>query len=134
MAKQLVGKAPLSLVRTVDSGMEYVYAGKPVPRSADPADVRRLLDEGFLVEVASVEAAAEVEADRPDDPGLVNADQAGADRSGDPVEVARPPRAGAKELWVDFAVSQRGDGVDEDAARAQAEAMTKQELVDRFGA
>jgi len=123
MAKQLVGKAPLSLVRTVDSGMEYVYAGKPVPRSADPADVRRLLDEGFLVEVASVEAAAEVEVEQPDDPGLVNAEQPD---TGDGDEAApRPPRAAAKEVWVDYAVAQ---GVD----RAAAEALTKQELVDRF--
>jgi hypothetical protein len=54
MAKQLVGKAPLTLVRAGGS-MVYVYAGQPVPSGADDADVKRLLDEGFLVEVGEPE-------------------------------------------------------------------------------
>lgn len=118
----LVGKAPLSLVRTVGGSMEYVYAGRPVPAGADPADVRRLLGEGFLVEVDSVESAAEVQVETPDDPGLVNAQSVT-----EPVSGERPPRAAPKEAWVDYAVAQ---GADRDAA----EAKTKQELVDAYTA
>lgn len=135
MGKQLVGKAPLSLVRTVGGGMAYVYARQPVPAGAEKADVQRLLDEDFLDEVEVLDAVPAAVVDVVDDPGLVNASAGGEVVVEDPdSEVARPPRAAAKDAWVDFAVAQRGDGVDEAAARSEAEALTKQELVERFGA
>lgn len=135
MAKQLVGKAPLSLVRTSGGGMEYVYSRQPVPAGADKADVQRLLDEDFLEEVDVVEVVPVVLVDDVVDPGLVNAGLVGTGAEQvEEAEVVRPPRAAAKEAWVEFAVTQRGDGVDEAAAREQAEALTKPELVERFGA
>lgn len=52
MSKQYVGAEPLTMVR-IGSGesatMVYVFAGAPVPDGADPDDVKRLVDEGFLV-------------------------------------------------------------------------------------
>lgn len=53
MSKRYVSAEPLTMVR-VGSGeavtMAYVFEGAPVPEGADPDDVKRLVDEGFLVE------------------------------------------------------------------------------------
>lgn len=46
----------------------------------------------------------------------------------------RPPKAAPKESWVDYAVSLRPDDQSEADARAAAQAMTKQELIDKYGA
>jgi hypothetical protein len=48
--------------------------------------------------------------------------------------VAGPPAKNASKVaWVAFAVSQRGEGVDEAEARTQAEALTHAELVAKYG-
>lgn len=60
--KRLMGKAPLTLVRTDSGTVAYVYRGKPVPGSITKAERKRLVDEGYLHEV-EVEVADEVEAD-----------------------------------------------------------------------
>ncbi|GHJ11210.1 hypothetical protein TPA0907_55770 [Micromonospora humidisoli] len=44
----------------------------------------------------------------------------------------RPAPSATKPDWVAYHVSQRPDDVDEDTARAEAEAMTKAELVARY--
>lgn len=61
-------------------------------------------------------------------------DEEGSEPDGDEPEVKRPARTATKDAWVDFAVSKRGEGVSEEAARAEAEAMTKAELAAAFGA
>ena len=110
MAKQLMGKAPLSLVRTVNSSLEYVYAGKPVPRGADPADVRRLLDEGFLAEEELPDAEPVAEQESVEDG-------------------PKPPAKTAnKESWVDFRVAQLGEVGEQH--RAEFDALTKEQLQD----
>jgi hypothetical protein len=50
--KRLVGKNALTMVRPEgsDAPSIYVYAGEPVPAGADPDDVKRLIDEGYLEE------------------------------------------------------------------------------------
>jgi hypothetical protein len=46
------GKAPLTMVLAEDGARSvYVYADQPVPAGADESDVKRLIDEGYLVEV-----------------------------------------------------------------------------------
>lgn len=147
MAKQLFGKAALSLVRTASGSVDYVYAGAPVPAGADEADVARLVDEGFLVVVGEDEPEekparrsssrgsrsskpAEQSGGEAGGAGAQEPDATGGESSGDEA----PPKASGKEAWVEFAVSQRADGVSEEDARSQAEALTKNELIARFGA
>ena len=48
-SKVLVGKAPLTVVRTGTS-MVQVYAGAPVPEDITPEDAKRLLEEDYLEE------------------------------------------------------------------------------------
>jgi len=40
--------APLTLVKDSEGRYLHVYKGAPVPASADPDDVKRLLKEGYL--------------------------------------------------------------------------------------
>src|SRR5690348_7764603 len=98
-----IGKAPLTLVRTQHGSVEYVYAGQPAPGGIDRGDLRRLLDEEFLVELVSSEAVAELAA-----PDLVT---------------DRPPLTAAKDVWVDY---RRTQGVPDDALVG----LTKAELQD----
>lgn len=57
MAKKVLrGKAPLTLVRTEDGRMVYVYAGRPAPENITTKERRRLLDGKFLAEVEVEEA------------------------------------------------------------------------------
>jgi hypothetical protein len=147
-----VGKAPLTLVRA-DGKLAYVYAGEPVPQGVDPDDLKRLVDEEFFVKAADPEDPPPIEdpiAGHPFAPPLV--DQFGvasaaasvpSGESGDvgvvvtpdgvehvgelPASAARPAQAANKDAWVDFAVAQGAD-------RAEAEAKTKAELIDAYGA
>lgn len=48
-----VAKAALVIARTQDGGYVHLYDGQPVPGNADPKDVERLADEGFLAEADS---------------------------------------------------------------------------------
>lgn len=60
--KRLMGKAPLTLVRTDSGQVAYVYRGKPAPGGILKDERKRLVDEGYLHEV-EFEVADEVEAD-----------------------------------------------------------------------
>lgn len=59
--KRLIGKAPLTLVRTTAGAVVYVYRGKPAPTNATKDELDRLVKGGFLhyVEVAVDEESAE---------------------------------------------------------------------------
>lgn len=67
MSTQYVGVAPLTMVR-IGSGqtasMAYVYRDAPVPDGADPEDVARLVDEGYLEEREVADPAPDEE-DKP---------------------------------------------------------------------
>lgn len=55
---QLIGKAPLTQVRTTTGRIAFVRAGAPAPTDLTDEDRTRLVVEGYLVEV---ELAVEVE-------------------------------------------------------------------------
>lgn len=58
------GKAPLTMCRTAaPTTYVSVLAGAPVPENIDPDDLKRLVDEGFLVKVSGKAAKAEEPAD-----------------------------------------------------------------------
>jgi hypothetical protein len=87
------------------------YVNAPVPAAADPENVDRLLRKGML---AALDAPAEPV----------------VERAADPAEVStRPAQAAAKADWVTFAAAQRPDGQSEQDARAEAEAMSKADLI-----
>lgn len=46
--KRLLGKAPLTLVRTTAGSVAYVYRGKPAPTNATKEELDRLIKGGFL--------------------------------------------------------------------------------------
>ena len=58
MAKNYIGKAPLTMARTTEGGYVYVYEGAPVPANTDADDLKRLVDEGFLEEDKDAPAPA----------------------------------------------------------------------------
>lgn len=58
--KRLMGKAPLTIVRTTAGQAVYVYRGKPAPTNLSKEDLDRLLAGGFL---HHVETAVDDEAD-----------------------------------------------------------------------
>lgn len=51
MAKQLIGKAPRTQVRTTAGRVAFVDKGRPAPADLTDEDRKRLLKEGYLVEV-----------------------------------------------------------------------------------
>lgn len=118
-----LGKAPLTLVPTLNGHAEYVYAGQVAPDGIKPADLDRLLDEGFLVEV---DAPAEfvvvdplVTSGQVDPPaGVVVTDPAG--------DGERPPKTANKDAWIDFRVSESEGRL----TKEQLDELTKVELQD----
>lgn len=149
MAKQLIGKAPLSLVRMAGGTVEYVYGGRPVPAGVDEADAARLLEEGFLLEIGEPEAPARRSSRGSARPKAVSEGSPGTATAVPPIPPAAevpedvdgeelgdgpPPKAASKDAWVDYAVAQRAEGISEDEARSVADSLTKAELIERFGA
>lgn len=59
MAKQLIGKAPLTQVRTNAGRIAFVNKGRPAPADISADDRKRLLAEGYLEEVEVAEAPEE---------------------------------------------------------------------------
>ena len=51
-----IGKAPLTVVRLADGSRANVHRGGVVPSTADPADVDRLVADGYLTQVGSTPA------------------------------------------------------------------------------
>lgn len=62
MAKTvLLGKAPLTTIRHANGSRSNLPAGAVVPSSIDEADAKRLLKEGYLIEVELVDEDTEPE-------------------------------------------------------------------------
>lgn len=57
MAKRIIGAEALTVVRLQGGSRTNVHKGQPVPASADPDDVKRLLKEKYLAEVDDTDAA-----------------------------------------------------------------------------
>lgn len=155
MASTYIGKAPLTLVPTLDGTAHYVYRGRPAPEGIVPADLVRLVDEGFLEKVGGTYEDAVVDFVHEDplvEAGLVRRPRSVVDQvpevealgeriaatpvvgavdpaTGQPVAPpaadAPPPKTGKKELWVDFRVAQHGE-----EHRDVLDGLTKDELQD----
>lgn len=61
------------------------------------------------------------------------ADKAEADAAKAAEGPAKPNARAARDEWVAYAVAHRAEGVSEEAAQAEADAMTKEELKAKFG-
>lgn len=100
-ATRLVGKAPLTLVRTLDRRVAYVYKGKPAPSNISAEERERLLKGQFLAEVAIVEdEGADAAAD-----GAVPGGSGAGLKSGGAFDVSTLGEAGidATMAWVNEA-------------------------------
>lgn len=86
------------------------YADAPVPDSADPDDVARLLRKNCLVD-----------------------DDAKAEPEPDPEPAGRPHGNASQATWLEYAVSKRAEGVSEEDARAALAEKTRAELVAEYG-
>lgn len=51
MAKQLIGKAPLTQARTTAGRVVFIGRGRPAPSDLSSEDRKRLLAEGYLEEI-----------------------------------------------------------------------------------
>lgn len=100
------------VVVEVAGKLRYFYAGDPVPGLSD-SDRDRLLAEGMLADTDEPESTP-----APAKPV--------AKLTPAPVSGKRPAQVAPKSEWVAFAVSK---GADE----AEAESLTKAELIDLFG-
>lgn len=108
--------------------LQRIHQGGGLPLTGlHQKQVDHLLDRGMIAKAAvtggleSVVVAA-----------ALAGDTAGA---GAGQETAGPPvKSAAKAEWVAYAVSQRAEGADEDAARAEAEATSKEDLIAAYGA
>jgi hypothetical protein len=129
------------------------YQGAPVPDTADPENVQRLVDKGMIAVVGTPQAdLLGVPAGTPipgEPPNVAVTEQPvaslplaerlrrqreAAEGSEDQQEPAGPPRRNASHAdWVAYAVSQRADGVSEEQARADAEPKARDELIAEYG-
>jgi hypothetical protein len=94
------------------------------PVDADESD-EETADESSDEEGAGA-ASSPPGAQEPALPPLAPADVVLGDESDGDEADGKPPKAAAKDAWVDFAVAQGAD-------QGEAEAMTKAELIERFG-
>lgn len=114
--------APYVTVRVPDSTgtpttLGY-YEDAFLPDSVDRESVDLLIRKGMVAEVADAVAAPE----EPEPSGPVGS-----------LDSMRPSKADPKELWVVYAATQRPEGTSEADARVQAEALTKAELIAKYG-
>ncbi|MFE3196259.1 hypothetical protein ACFXHA_45190 [Nocardia sp. NPDC059240] len=112
----IVVTSPLVVVADNSGRLRYHYAGTVIPEISR-ADAERLLADGLVAAVASPLS------DVPVDEG-----QDDHDTDEGPVDVPdpdRPKQAAPKEDWVAYAVAQG-------LAEAEAEAMSKTDLIKRF--
>lgn len=103
-----VVKAVLAVVQDAKTGQyHHLYQGAPVPESVSSEDIERLTDEGFIREAPKEQAPAEVDPNEP------------------------PKKAASKPEWVAFASNDaRGEAK---LSAEEAEALTKEQLVEKFG-
>lgn len=135
------------------------YQGGVLPESADPEDVERLVrreyaewadeipgpaDPGATIDEAArytapepvaepvAETTASDQADTAEATAAAEADQDDADTA-----PTRPAQSDSKAAWVDYVVAYRTADITDDAseadARADAEAMTKADLIKQYG-
>lgn len=101
--------APLAIVRTTEGTFVHVYEGAPVPASADPADVERLVSIGALAEGNEVEAVPA---------------ESGSPVSSGPV---KPAGNASYDAWATYAV-ESGNATEDEVA-----ALTRDELRELYG-
>lgn len=65
MAKNYIGKAPLTMVRTTAGSYVHVFAEDAVPADITDDDLKRLLDEGYIVEAPAAEDSADSDGGAP---------------------------------------------------------------------
>jgi hypothetical protein len=98
---------PVVVLPEATTGLtKYYYEGAILPDGLDKDRVQGVIDDGLVAEVD--DPAAPIEGD---------------EESGVPPVVAKPKQGDDKSAWVDYAVSKG-------AERADAEAMTKAELIE----
>jgi hypothetical protein len=152
--------APLALVKRTNGTVQYCYQGTPVPQDAAPGEVERLVVDGFIaldavfaVPVGGViPVVVDGDGNPADparaaavDPGLLNVRLAGpaADPATDPAaDVVDPvapaagdkPRGNASEqTWRDYHATQlQAQGTTEEDAKAQAAAMSRDDIRKRY--
>lgn len=106
---------PLAVIRDDAGKLRYYYQGTQLPADLPEGEVARLVDRGLVVETPEdLEEYEDLDSETPD----------GED---DAAEGSAPPKAAAKDAWVDYAVASGAD-------RAEAEGLTKVELIERYGA
>ncbi len=101
--------APLVLVRDQQGAFSYHYNEGLLPEYVSREQLQQFLDAGLVEKTGADPRQATGEQDAP----LT-------------VQVKKPAQVAPKEAWVEYAVS-RG------ATPAEAELLTKQELVEQFG-
>lgn len=151
--------APYVTLKVKDlTGQEAVlgfYESGTLPDGANKDDVERLIRKGMVAESGTAEAdlAAPAGTPKPGEPPNVPvteqpiaalplaerqrlqqeaADKVAADAA-KAKEGAAPSARASKDEWVDWAVAQRAEDVSEQDARAEAEAMTKNDLMAKYG-
>lgn len=136
MSKQKLWRAawPHVTVGILDEGGSRTVVafgeGGVLPPNADPEDVKRLAVKGALVEVEAAE---------PDKPVEKTAATPVKEPDHEPQPVIAEPKLRApqtnasKAEWVAYAVAMRDEGVSEANAKADAEAMSKADLITVYG-
>lgn len=130
------------------------YRGATVPENADQENLDRLVGKGMVAAEGTEEAellGSPAGTPLPGEPPNVPVQQemlstpspedrlqrvreaAASDRRGAERTDGRPAVNAPKAEWVDYAVTQRPEGTLEEDARAEAESMTKADLVARHG-
>lgn len=108
MSKQYIGKAPFTMARTAVGGYVNVLKDDPAPSGLNEEDLKRLVDEGYLEEVAAPDESAAADPNEP------------------------PAKSANKGEWVAFATAEeRGD---DRLSEEDANTLTKEQLVEKFGA
>lgn len=101
-----------------------LYVGAILPAGVHEEDLARHLRKGMVVEVdeapATPEPTGPTPAEEPRPETQLN-------------ESVPPAQSASKADWVAYAVSQRAEDVSEEQAAADAEAMTKADLIASFG-
>lgn len=118
---QYIVTGPLALVKDQAGKIRYYYAGAVIPSDIDVKQRTRLVARGLVSEVADLTAPIVVATDLT---ASAPAIEASVTESSAP---QRPAQVAAKSQWVDYAVARGAD-------RSEAEALTKQDLVDAYSA
>lgn len=120
--------------------MHGFYEGGVLPESAVRESVESLLVKGMIEatdaptpeEQAARDAKANKKAADAAEANSVRVAEEDAQKKADKDKT--PPHGNASQaVWVDFAVRHRGEGVSEERARAEAQNLSKDQLVAKYG-